>query len=238
MLGNQAEFGFEVPARTESVEDVGDPNAATLFAVVTKTKTKAKAVPAGPGQTVGTRSRLLYAAIGRVYDGVGFDAVGDEVFRDLVIARIVEPTSKLDSLRVLNDLGSDALSYRTIQRHLRSIITGNYRDVITKKCFAHSGDRGTLSLLLYDVTTLYFEAENEDELRKVGYSKERRVDPQSWSACWWIGPGSRWRSAVLKETPLRPPRSCRSSRPSRNATGWPGSRWSSPLMAACCPGRI
>ena len=32
--------------------------------------------------------------------------------------------------------------------------------------------------MLYDVTTLYFEAENEDELRKVGYSKERRIDPQ------------------------------------------------------------
>lgn len=32
--------------------------------------------------------------------------------------------------------------------------------------------------LLYDVTTLYFEAEKEDGLRKVGYSKERRVDPQ------------------------------------------------------------
>jgi transposase len=35
-----------------------------------------------------------------------------------------------------------------------------------------------VSLCLYDVTTLYFEAEQEDELRKVGYSKERRVDPQ------------------------------------------------------------
>jgi hypothetical protein len=35
-----------------------------------------------------------------------------------------------------------------------------------------------LSLLLYDVTTLYFEAEDEDALRKVGFSKERRVDPQ------------------------------------------------------------
>ena len=35
------------------------------------------------------------------------------------------------------------------------------------------------SLILYDVTTLYFEAEKEDGLRKVvGYSKERRVDPQ------------------------------------------------------------
>lgn len=30
----------------------------------------------------------------------------------------------------------------------------------------------------YDVTTLYFEAEKEDDLRKVGCSKERRVDPQ------------------------------------------------------------
>ena len=37
---------------------------------------------------------------------------------------------------------------------------------------------GDVSLCLYDVTTLYFETEKEDELRKVGYSKERRVDPQ------------------------------------------------------------
>lgn len=37
---------------------------------------------------------------------------------------------------------------------------------------------GALSLLLYDITTLDFEAENEEESRKVGYSKERRIDPQ------------------------------------------------------------
>jgi NADH:ubiquinone oxidoreductase subunit len=43
-----------------------------------------------------------------------------------------------------------------------------------------------LSLLLYDVTTLYFEAENEDELRKVGYSNyaEVAVMPRSWWL-WW-----------------------------------------------------
>jgi len=45
--------------------------------------------------------------------------------------------------------------------------------VIAGQCFAHAADRGGLNLLLYDVTTLYFEAENEDDLRKVGYSKER-----------------------------------------------------------------
>ena len=173
-LGDQGQLEFEVPVRIESVQEVANGSAAALFGP----PAKGKGLPVGPGRTASTSSRLLYEATGKTYDGLGFDAVGDVVFRDLVIARIVEPTSKLDSLRVLADLGANTPSYRTIQRHLRSVVTDKYRDVITKKCFAHSSDRGTLSLLLYDVTTLYFEAENEDDLRKVGYSKERRVDPQ------------------------------------------------------------
>ena len=70
------------------------------------------------------------------------------------------------------------MSYKTIDRHLAEIKAGEYRDMVAEKCFAYASDCGGLSLLLYDVTTLYFEAENEDDLRKVGYSKERRVDPQ------------------------------------------------------------
>ena len=100
------------------------------------------------------------------------------MFRDLVIARIVEPSSKLDSLRVLADLGADLMSYKTIDRHVRKIHDARYRDVIAAKCFTYAFDCGGLSLLLYDVTTLYFEAESEDDLRRVGYSKERRIDPQ------------------------------------------------------------
>jgi hypothetical protein len=72
----------------------------------------------------------------------------------LVIARIVEPTSKADAARVLADLGADTVSYRTIQRHLAKVDTGGYRDAIAKRCFTHAADRGGLSLLLYDVTTL------------------------------------------------------------------------------------
>jgi hypothetical protein len=53
--------------------------------------------------------------------------------------------------------------------------------------------------MLYDVTTLYFEADKEDDLRKVGYSKERRVDPQIVVDCWSTGPGSPWRSAVMRQ---------------------------------------
>lgn len=125
-----------------------------------------------------TDSRLLYEAIGGVYDALGFDALADMVFKDLVIARVVEPTSELDSARVLTGLAADAVSYSMIQWRLRSVNTGNSRDAIAEKCFAHSTDRGTVSLVLYEVTTLYFESENEDAFRKVGYSKERRIDPQ------------------------------------------------------------
>ncbi len=53
---------------------------------------------------VATASRVLYDAW--VFTSVGFDALGNEVFRDLVVARLVEPTSVLDTGRVLADIGS------------------------------------------------------------------------------------------------------------------------------------
>jgi Transposase DDE domain len=172
--GDQEALQIEVPARASRVADVPDWRTSTLIPV----PASAAGPPVGSGRTVGTSSRLLYDVLGAVYDWLGFDAVADPVFRDLVIARIVEPTSKLDVSRVLADLGAELVSYKTIDRHARKIHTARYRDVIAEKCFAYASDCGGLSLLLYDVTTLYFEAENEDELRKVGYSKERRIDPQ------------------------------------------------------------
>ncbi|WP_415102600.1 IS1634 family transposase [Nocardioides sp.] len=131
-----------------------------------------------PGRVVATGSRLLYEALTAVYDELGFDVLGDETFRSLVVARIVEPTSLLDSARVLADLGVAASSYSTMKRTLRRVKTAKYRDQIAARCFAHALSAGDVSLCLYDVTTLYFEAENEDAFRKVGYSKERRIDPQ------------------------------------------------------------
>ena len=121
---------------------------------------------------------LLYDALAGIYASLGFDAVGDEVFRDLVIARVVEPTSLLDVDRVLAELGRTSASLSTRKRALRRARAGGYRDRIAAACFAHARSVGDVSLVLYDVTTLYFEADKEDELRRVGYSKERRVDPQ------------------------------------------------------------
>ncbi len=65
-----------------------------------------------------------------------------------------------------------------MKRTLARAGAGKYRDRIAAWCFEHASTSGDISLALYDVTTLYFEAEKEDGLRKVGCSKERRVDPQ------------------------------------------------------------
>jgi hypothetical protein len=173
----QEALDFDVALPVARVADVADWRCGELVRGSPRLS-GSPAVAAGAGRTVGTSSRLLYDVIGAVYDRLGFDVVADAVFRDLVIARIVEPTSKADSIRVLTDLGANTVSYRTIQRHLAKVGPSRYRDLIAARCFAHAADTGGLSLILYDVTTLWFEAEKEDDLRKVGYSKERRVDPQ------------------------------------------------------------
>jgi hypothetical protein len=125
-----------------------------------------------------TSSAVLFEALAGVYSSLGFDALGDEVFRDLVIARVVEPTSLSDADRVLAELGRRSVSLSTRKRTLRRCGDGQYRDRLAGLCFAHTAAHGDVFLVLYDVTTLYFEADNEDSLRTVGYSKERRVDPQ------------------------------------------------------------
>ncbi len=140
-------------------------------------------LPAGPvghGVITGKRCALLWQVLTGGYRELGFDAVGDDAFKQLVLARIIEPTSKADCVRVLDELGVEHASLRTMFRYVqRAAMTGGYRDTIAAACYAHAAPPlADLSLVLYDVTTLYFEAENEDDLRKVGYSKERRVDPQ------------------------------------------------------------
>ncbi|WBL19816.1 IS1634 family transposase [Citricoccus sp. NR2] len=103
------------------------------------------------------------------------------MFQKLVLARLVEPTSKADTIRVLEELGVHAPSLRTIWRSLAESISQDWRDGFSRAAYAHAlttAGSTSLSVVLYDVTTLYFEAADEDELRKVGMSKERRVDPQ------------------------------------------------------------
>jgi transposase len=122
-------------------------------------------------------SGLLFETLINQYRQLGLDQIADEDFAHLCTARIVEPTSKLDSLRVLSDLGIDKPNKDQLHRCLKRVIAKDYRATIAKLCFARASTQG-ISLVLYDVTTLYFEVQKEDEYRKPGLSKERRLEPQ------------------------------------------------------------
>jgi hypothetical protein len=133
----------------------------------------------GPLPITASRMDCLLDALEHVWRVLGLEhaAAGDEVFRDLVLARIIEPVSKLDSLRVLEEAGVAAASYRTVKRRLPVYARDSWRRQISAACAAHAG-LGPASLVLYDVSTLYFETDEGDGFREPGFSKERRLEPQ------------------------------------------------------------
>jgi hypothetical protein len=133
----------------------------------------------GPLEITSSPAGHLWDALCRAYDALGFDSAtgGDEVFRALVLARIIEPTSKLDSLRVLAEAGVEGPSYATLKRHLPVYAQDSWRRGLAAACAAHAA-LGPASLVLYDVSTLYFETDTGDGFREPGFSKERRLDPQ------------------------------------------------------------
>jgi hypothetical protein len=78
------------------------------------------------------------------------------VFGQLVLARMIEPTSKADSLRVLAETGVAAVSYPTLNRRLPVFAKPALRQALSSACAAHTV-LGPASLVRYDVSTLHFE---------------------------------------------------------------------------------
>ena len=98
--------------------------------------------PAGGGPLPVTASEMshLVDSLERAYRVLGFEeaAGGDEMFRHLVLARIIEPSSKLDSLRVLDEAGVAHASYRTLKRRLSAYAEEEWRQRLSGACAAHA----------------------------------------------------------------------------------------------------
>lgn len=125
-------------------------------------------------------ARLLRDVLEKAWNTLGFDTVCpcSAPFAQVVMARVVHPSSKSKTPAVLERLGWPTMHRNTVNNAVKRGLECDFRDQLATACFQFSMDRGTAAWVLYDVTTLYFETDKEDELRKVGYSKERRVDPQ------------------------------------------------------------
>lgn len=123
---------------------------------------------------IGVYYSFLYELLSKLIISIGFDKIKTPLLVDLVILRVIEPASKLRSIELIEE-------YFGI-RHRRQ----NYYDSASKWLtlkskterialeYARNHYAFNYDLLFYDVTTLYFETFQEDELRKNGFSKDNK----------------------------------------------------------------
>ena len=117
---------------------------------------------------------------GKIYDFIGFGQIKEDLFRHLVISRIAFPLSKLKTIDYLYRYQGVMLDIDAVYRFLDKL-NNRLKEQVEQIAFAHTLRvlNGNISVVFYDMTTLYFEASDEDDLRKAGFSKDgKHQNPQ------------------------------------------------------------
>jgi transposase len=129
---------------------------------------------------------------GRLYDKIGYSAIKSELFRHLVVSRLFSPGSKLKTIDYLERYQGISYPKDKIYRFLDTLCkkpnkqeekevrhqsikpVSDIKGQVEQLTFEHTNRvlRGKITVAFYDMTTLYFEASDEDDLRKTGFSKD------------------------------------------------------------------
>lgn len=114
--------------------------------------------------------------LGKYYEDIGFGQIDDKTLRELVIARVSEPLSKYATTRYLRSHFGREVKPGVIYRYMDSL-KGTRRELVQQISVQHTMRvlGGRIGLVFYDVTTLYFESNKEDELRSPGFSKDGKT---------------------------------------------------------------
>lgn len=117
---------------------------------------------------------------GKIFDDIGFGAIEQDLFRHLVITRLIAPGSKLKTVDYLKRYKGISIDISKVYRFMDTLHRSLKRQVeqiafdYTKSVLA-----GKISVVFYDMTTLYFESSDEDDLRITGFSKDGKAqNPQ------------------------------------------------------------
>ena len=122
----------------------------------------------------------LELLLGRIFDEIGFNKIEDKIFRQLVIYRIAFPQSKLKTTEYLYRYQHIDWHEDMLYRYLDKLHT-KQKAIVQQISYEHTlrilGN--DIRVVFYDVTTLYFEIDEGDDLRKTGFSKEgKHQNPQ------------------------------------------------------------
>ncbi len=118
--------------------------------------------------------------LGKIFDEIGFNIIKDELFRDLVLFRLVYPKSKLKTTEYLYRYAGKDYSEDEVYRYMDKLYKG-IKNEVQQISYQHTREilEHEISVVFYDVTTVYFEVDQEDDLRKPGFSKEgKHQNPQ------------------------------------------------------------
>lgn len=125
-------------------------------------------------QFFGVTHRFAYQLLERIASQCGLAIEEERFLFDFSIIRLIEPTSKLRTITLLNRHFDIIYSERTVYRRLLELSKRKQSiEAIAIKC-SQEMLQEDLALILYDVTTLYFETFKGDELRIEGYSKDNK----------------------------------------------------------------
>ena len=116
---------------------------------------------------------------GALFDSIGFNVIDDQLFKDLVLSRIIYQGSKLKLTEYLRRFEHRDVSIQRIYRFLDKL-NHKYKSQAEAIAFKHTQKiLGQITVVFYDMTTLYFEAGNEDDFRRIGFSKDGKFqNPQ------------------------------------------------------------
>jgi len=118
--------------------------------------------------------------LNEVFRLVGFDIIDDDILKHLVTARLCQPTSKAGTVDYLKSYFDEDIDLHKIYRYLDRLYN-TLQDKIQQISVEHTRKilGGHIGLVFYDVTTLYFESDQCDELRERGFSKDgKHAQPQ------------------------------------------------------------
>lgn len=157
-----------------------EPN---LFDVVQRNEQKQQFLSISNDQIVPIGDELFF---GKLFDEIwdkdifrGLYKIKEktELFKALVISRILYPGSKLYLSDYLHYFKKEDISDESIYRFVDTIYKDEIKEKIEQAVFAHSLKKldNKLVVSFYDVTTLHFESESEDDLRRIGFSKEGKL---------------------------------------------------------------
>jgi hypothetical protein len=111
--------------------------------------------------------------LGKLFEEIGSNQIKPHLFKPLVLSRIESPSSKLKTTDYLAKYYCLPVDVESIYRYMDKLHDGQ-KEKVQQISYEHtqglSGD--STKMVFYDVTTLYFEIEKEDGLRKTGFSKD------------------------------------------------------------------